>query len=132
MRGLTICQPYASLIVQGDKPVENRGWYTTYRGPLVIHAGKSRDWLPTCPEFRGTLVFGAVVGVAELYDCMLYERLPVDLRSHKHAVGPWCWLLRDVRRIEPIQWSGAQGLWNVPAALEARINAMLMEVTIRG
>lgn len=45
MKALTICQPYAELIARGDKPIENRTWPTHYRGPLLIHAGKSRAWL---------------------------------------------------------------------------------------
>jgi hypothetical protein len=39
---LTVCQPYAEMIACGHKPVENRVWWTFYRGPLLIHAGKSR------------------------------------------------------------------------------------------
>ena len=45
MKALTICQPYPHLIMLGEKPVENRTWATSYRGPLAIHAGKSRQWL---------------------------------------------------------------------------------------
>lgn len=48
MRGLTIRQPWASLIAAGVKTVETRSWSTSYRGPLLIHAGKHRPrsfWL---------------------------------------------------------------------------------------
>jgi hypothetical protein len=45
VKALTICQPYAELIARGQKRVENREWPTRYRGPLLIHAGKSREWL---------------------------------------------------------------------------------------
>ncbi|MFA7254088.1 MAG: hypothetical protein WC107_06075, partial [Patescibacteria group bacterium] len=52
MKALTVCQPYASLIVgwpgidpDDVKRVENRTWPTSYHGPLLIHAGKSRLWL---------------------------------------------------------------------------------------
>jgi hypothetical protein len=45
MKCLTICQPHAWGIVHGTKRIENRRWYTGYRGPLLIHAGKSKDWL---------------------------------------------------------------------------------------
>ena len=43
MKALTIKQPWASLIIYGDKDVENRSWPTSYRGPLLIHAGKGYD-----------------------------------------------------------------------------------------
>jgi hypothetical protein len=45
MNALSVCQPFASLIISGEKRVENRRWSTSYRGPLLIHAGKSRKWL---------------------------------------------------------------------------------------
>jgi hypothetical protein len=116
VKALTICQPYAELIARGEKPIENRTWPTSYRGPLVIHAGKSRDWLDEGDEalYPG-MPFGAVVAVGELYDCVRVERLPAELADNEHANGPWCWLLRNVRRIGPIKQSGAQGLWECPA-----------------
>lgn len=45
MKCLTICQPYAALIMLPDdddraKRVENRTWSTNYRGPLLIHAAE--------------------------------------------------------------------------------------------
>lgn len=39
MKALTLHQPWASLIAFGVKTIETRGWKTTYRGPLAIHAG---------------------------------------------------------------------------------------------
>ena len=50
MKALTICQPYAEMIANHEKPIENRTWPTSYRGPLAIHAGKSRAWLPDLPH----------------------------------------------------------------------------------
>ena len=40
MKAITIKQPYASLIVEGIKDIENRTWKTNYRGRILIHAGK--------------------------------------------------------------------------------------------
>ena len=40
MKALTLHQPRASLVALGVKTIETRGWSTTYRGPLLIHAGK--------------------------------------------------------------------------------------------
>jgi len=41
MRTLSVRQPWAWLIVNGHKPIENRDWETMYRGPVLIHAGKT-------------------------------------------------------------------------------------------
>ena len=43
MKALTIKQPWATLIMQGDKRFEFRSWQTKYRGDLLIHAGKGID-----------------------------------------------------------------------------------------
>ncbi len=39
MRALSIRQPWAWLIVNGYKDIENRSWRTNYRGPFLVHAG---------------------------------------------------------------------------------------------
>lgn len=43
MKTLSIRQPWASMIINGFKPVENRPWRATYKGPLLIHAAKAWD-----------------------------------------------------------------------------------------
>jgi hypothetical protein len=140
MKAITICQPYAHLIcVTREKRVENRTWPTRYRGPLLIHAGKSRDWLTVLPdeelppEYRGIdleykipvadMAFGAVIGAATLADCVhidtiqskaVADRFPW-LQDHKHAEGPWCWVLTNrVLFSQPAPWKGAQGLFDIP------------------
>lgn len=46
MRVLTVREPWASLIVTGQKNCENRSRYLGHRGPLLIHASASltRDY----------------------------------------------------------------------------------------
>lgn len=142
MKALTICQPYAELILLPEsdtrrKRVENRTWATNYRGPFYIHAGKSREWLdeengshPSRINYGITISsmsFGAIVGVARLADCVRVDytvggekrcspkmaaKYPW-LQEHEHTEGPWCWILEDVTAIGPWPWRGAQGLWEV-------------------
>lgn len=113
MKALTICQPYAERIRLGLKPIENRTWPTSYRGPLLIHAGKSRDWMDDGDEQRyPEMAFGAAVALSELVDCVQVEHLPEHLRGHEDANGPWCWLLEKVQSLDkPVPCRGAQGLW---------------------
>ena len=40
LKALSIRQPWAWLIVNGFKDVENRNWRTHWRGRLLIHASK--------------------------------------------------------------------------------------------
>jgi len=121
MRALTVCQPFADLIVSGEKRVENRVWATNYRGELLIHAGKSLEWLRGEAPTPG-MPFGALVGSAVLVDCLPIEAIEDGLhdgrfpwlRKHIHTEGPFCWVLEQIQRLEmPIPMSGRQGLWTV-------------------
>jgi hypothetical protein len=130
MKALTICQPYAELIIRGEKLVENRIWKTDYRGPLLIHAGKSLAYLELYEGEidRGDLDFGAIIGLAVLADCVskhdtrpgrgfsniAMKRHPW-LATHKHAEGPVCFVLANAQRFaEPIPCRGMQSLFEVP------------------
>lgn len=125
MKALTISQPFASLIASGEKWVENRTWETKYRGPLAIHAGKGTQYL-TPAELRrypaGIVAVSHLAACFRLEDVMRLDAklqpfglLPEDVLMHRHAEGPWCWLLRDVRTLaEPYSCRGAQGLWETP------------------
>ena len=135
MKALTICQPYPHLIcVTREKRVENRNWPTRYRGPLLIHAGKSRDWLDieylrdeeidyTYDIKLADMAFGAVIGAATLHDCLHidairrgdYDAQMPWLKSHEHAEGPWCWVLTNrVLFPQPVPYKGQQGLFDIP------------------
>lgn len=122
MKALTICQPYAEMIVRGQKVIENRTWPTRHRGLMYIHAGKSRAWLSD-NFVSGSMPFGAVVAIADLYECVKYENLPPHLVGDLHAYGPYCWLLRSVMPIGPWPYRGAQGLFDISQTdLEAVAN----------
>jgi hypothetical protein len=43
VKALSLWQPHVAAIALGLKPWETRGWSTTYRGPLALHAAK-REW----------------------------------------------------------------------------------------
>ena len=100
MKTLTVRQPWASLIVAGQKTVENRSRPTAYRGPLAIHAGKSTAHIGP----GSALITGAIIGIVDLVDCLPLAAVdPAELEAH----GPWCWILRHPRRITPIFCRGS-------------------------
>lgn len=115
-KALTICQPYAELILRGEKLIENRTWWSSYRGPLLIHAGKSRAWMGEGDEERyPNMSFGAIVGRVTMVDCVRVEKLPPTLRDNPHANGPWCFVFTNVERftVDILPCRGAQGIWDV-------------------
>lgn len=132
MRALTICQPYASLIVGWDgmdesirKLVENRTWRCriSMPFPLLIHAGKSRLWLDTWDgPVPDDMPFGAIIGRANVVGCIKPRHITAPygdrwryLRGRQHIVGPYCFVLEDAVRFErPIPYRGAQAFFSVP------------------
>lgn len=122
MKALTVCQPHASALMFGPKRYENRTWSTSYRGPVLIHAGKNRKWMTyNAREFyaerdfayRETeLPFGAMLGVMWLESCPTLERVPVSRRFPDCAEGPCCWHMVDPLPFpETIPAVGKQGLF---------------------
>lgn len=123
---LTVLQPYASAIIAGIKPVENRSW----KAPawmigrrFLIHAGRGDRFLRN--EFAmqkvrriwarapRELPSGRIIGHVRYTGAV-----PIFLRPVlcPWSSGPVCWVLDDPVAIEPIEWRGAQRLFGVPAA----------------
>lgn len=147
MRALTLTQPWATLVAIGAKKIETRGWLTTYRGPLAIHAAKGwtrddRDLCDAQPFARALggvpLPLGFIVAVGTLADCVriglasngdaLLLTEPVRrLSDHSeeyqfgnYEPGRYAWLLSDVKRLPVlIPCRGALGLWTPPEIIGA-------------
>ncbi len=132
IKALSIQQPWAWLIAQGHKDIENRTWPTVYRGPVLIHAGKRLD--PQTEQIRwvvqrqfGILIpaaldLGGIVGIASVEDCVQQSASP-------WFSGPYGFVLKDAR---PLPFTPCRGLlgFYVPGpevlkALESDIAAYL-------
>jgi hypothetical protein len=135
MQALSIKQPWATLIAQGYKKIENRTWVTSYRGPLLIHASKGGDpdfyegagekqmlrldaWLAYLAQHdldaRNTLLAdplfyprGGVIGVADLTGI-------VDKSDDTWFCGPHGWVLENARPLLFYPCKGALWLFGVP------------------
>ncbi len=120
---ISIKQPWATLIIQYGKIVENRTRGTRYRGDLLIHASLSYDhegdmYLHSMPVFSDIPSFvphqlpkGCIIGKAKLIDCV---------RTHpsRWFCGPFGLVLNDTWLfLEPIPYKGALGLFDVPGEL---------------
>jgi hypothetical protein len=76
MKILSVWCPWAQLILCAGKDVENRGWMTTYRGPLVVHASKGNHTPREVAELLGRLVAERMITRA-LAD-VIAHRVPDD------------------------------------------------------
>lgn len=127
MKALSIRQPYAWLIVNGIKDVENRTWTTGYRGPVLIHAGKTypkrdhaADWESwthrAFPPDRDTML-GGIVGIATITGC-------VTSSTSKWWLGPVGFTLADARPLPAlIPCKGELGFFEVPPDVLALLPA---------
>lgn len=126
MKALSIKQPWASLILDHGKDIENRTWRTPYRGPLAIHAGLKPDlaWpgveLIAFLRNQGLSVedvvrlhdapLGGIIGVVELVNCSRGVS-----ESPWAAEGQWHWELADPRPVPFVPMKGRLGLMEVEA-----------------
>lgn len=120
-RALSIQQPWASLIVHGFKAVENRTWRSSFRGPILIHAGKAMDAAALTCLRRGVhpvtgarftaglehsglsaagMRIGGYIGIADVVDC-------IEADDDDWFCGPYAFVLANAR---PIPFMAARGM----------------------
>lgn len=124
---LSIQQPWAHLIVTGVKDVENRTWPHGFRGPVLIHAGKTIDEFAVSmlrrgfhPAHRGlpdgspaplrlelpeTWQTGGIVGVAEVTDCVNFYG------GSDWFQGPYGYLLANAKPLPFMPLRGQLGFF---------------------
>ena len=118
---LSLRQPYAELIVSGRKIIELRKWNTSFRGEFFVHASKALD-KEACKLYNiytSSLITGAIVGSAILYDVKLYrskEQFIADQGkhfAHNYLDPKYGFLLSDAKRFDkPIPLKGQLGFFN--------------------
>ena len=124
MKVLTIKQPWATLIMQGDKRFEFRSWQTKYRGELLIHAGKGIDkeamkrlskYLPE------NIPSGKILGKVKLADCIkmspefkeMLLKENKDIYTKSSFEEKYGWQVTDVEEFKvPIEAKGHLSLWD--------------------
>lgn len=127
MKAISLRPPWPYAIFHLEKDVENRDWFTPYRGPILIHASKT--WDAQGYEFltlsmskyvspRKNHVFGAVVGIADLVDC-------VNSYDSRWFFGDYGFVLENaVEFKQPIYYRGQLGIFNVPDEFLTRYDFM--------
>lgn len=123
---LSIRQPWAWLIAHGYKDIENRTWFTTFTGKILIHAGAtmtradyeaccifassvSRE-IPDFPRFEALKKeLGGIVGECEIVDC-------VNKSDSEWFVGDYGFVIRNAKPLPFTPCKGALGFFRVPTS----------------
>lgn len=122
---LSIRQPWAWLILNAGKDIENRDWPTNFRGRVLIHASKTctkreyedaMDFMTdrqilqgigmNIPSIKG-MDRGGIVGSVEIVDCVTRSDSP-------WFMGQYGFVLRNPKPMPFIPWKGRLGFFNVP------------------
>lgn len=138
MKALSLTQPWATLVALRAKRIETRSWYTSHRGPLVIHAAQGYpEWAKQYaldPTFRkalgdlnpAMLPRGCGLCIVTIVACVKTEhirKLPElgielhvdELKFGNFEDGRWAWALElDHIFPKPVLAKGAQRLWEWP------------------
>jgi len=136
MKALTIKQPWASLIIEGGKDVENRTRRTNLRGWVLVHAGMKQDDPAMVKEWgievdcftqdnehainavleRESPYLGGIIGAMHIADC-------VEGSPSPWFCGPFGYVIDRVVALPFLPCRGHQGWFNVdlPAEMEALI-----------
>lgn len=137
---LSLRQPWAWLVVEGLKPLENRRWNTKRRGPFLVHAAKgmTKDDYTQAVDFArsvdptiaiplpGDLDFGGIVGRARIVDvvppCTTEPSLLWRPCEHPwHMGGQFGFRLDDVAKTPFVRCVGALGFFRVPGEVVAAL-----------
>jgi activating signal cointegrator 1 len=129
LKVLSVAQPWAQLIVDGNKKIETRTFNTNYRGELFIHASKTlfHSDLELCNEDKHfkkcipdvtVLKSGYIIGKVNVVDSvpveMLMKLTPQERAFGYFNPGRYGWILENPVKLQnPIEVLGALGIWNL-------------------
>lgn len=129
MKALSIKQPWAWLIVNGFKDIENREWKTNFRGRFLVHAGQKFDfdgWQRVQQMFPHIIMpqmganwsanaweLGGFVGEAEIKDCVMHSDSP-------WFSGTYGLMIENAKPMTFRPWRGALGFFNATTYLVSK------------
>lgn len=126
MKAFSIRQPWAWLVVNGHKDIENRKWRPgnpglRFRGRVLIHTGLTLELEaasdlrkgihpvtgePLALDLPDEFPLGGIVGEAEIVDCVTQSTSP-------WFVGPYGLVIANARPLPFVPCKGALGFFEV-------------------
>jgi hypothetical protein len=96
--GLSLKQPWATLLVHGVKTIEVRSWRPSRRGRIYIHAARVPDereegWkrVPAELQEEARSQSGGIIGVGELVDYRVYRNSQEFARDQAQHLNDPSW-----------------------------------------
>lgn len=124
MKAISIRQPWAWLIINAGKDIENRSWPTHLRGRVLVHAAKGmtnseyEDVEAFIAEHPGSVLQlpprealerGGIIGSVEIVDCVRQSKSP-------WFFGPYGFVLRDPKPLAFLPLRGRLGFFDAEGA----------------
>lgn len=132
MKAISVKQPWATLIIDGVKDIENRTWECPQRyigQRVLIHTGKSpikyntsfdlftKEQQLIIPKYLiqqiyyHAYVLGAIIGSVEIVDCVInHDSIWAEKSSDSEPIYNWV-LNNPIKFKEPISCKGALSFW---------------------
>ena len=123
---ISLWEPWASALVLGPKPIENRSWRIKIPAGgrwLAIHVSKQCDSAEAFakvaevwPGHPTNARAGQIIGAVRIDRCVRVEDLEGELATSPWVTGPWVWVVgKKVPLDHSLPMLGRQGLWDPPA-----------------
>ena len=123
MRVITLKQPWASLVANGLKVYEFRNMNYSYRGKILIHAGKGidKDAMDRVQEFNLDYPQSRIIAEVEIVDCIkvdtefnkMINKLNSPVYEVKERTG-YAWKLDNIKKLNIDKTiNGKQSIWYI-------------------
>jgi hypothetical protein len=109
-KAISLHQPWANMIADGEKTIETRCWPTAHRGDLLICSTRKLV-LDHAGQFCKPR--GCAVALVNLDDCRPMTSNDEALAGCSGYAGAYAWLLSNIRRIVPFPVRGRHRLYDV-------------------
>ncbi len=103
MKAISLKEPWASLILKGQKTIETRKWSTSYRGKILLCASKN-------PKSE---ISGKAFATANLIDIRKMTKEDEKKACCRLYEGAYAWIIKDVTPIKQFDVKGQLGLFSI-------------------
>jgi len=103
IKALSLKEPWASKILNGEKTIETRTWKTKHRGPLLL----------CCSQKPKSQISGKAFAICELNEIRPMKKSDEEEACCELYKGAYAWIIENVQPIIPFEQKGQLGLYDV-------------------